>query len=174
MADVIYVDSEAHIVTTGGPDTNVLIPAAVQQVTVIESISIGPQGIQGIQGIQGPAGATVLVYPAGEVLSGHRIVIRDVLGAATVKYASSSNPVHAAKVIGMTRGAALLGADTYIQTDGEIEEPSWNWDLSLPVWLGENGMISQAPPVTGYSLIVASVVTPTRLYIKIREPIFLI
>lgn len=136
----------------------------------LETISIIEQGPQGIPGI---AGNTVLQYVAGINLSGHRMVIVDI-GSEVVIYADSTIPSHATKVLGMTTGAAMLGNLATIRTSGELTEVSWNWDLSLPIWLGINGLLTQVIPSVGFSLIIGFPITATKIYIDIREPIFLI
>lgn len=128
-------------------------------------ITPGPQGEAGL-----PGGST-LTYPAGDNLSGHRIVLIE-NGAAI--YADCSTPGHVNRALGMTTGAATLGADTTIQTGGEITEPLWNWTVDTPVWLSTNGLLTQTVPTSGFSLIIGIPVTETKLYLRFREPIKLV
>lgn len=133
----------------------------------------GQQGPQGIQGIPGPTGGTALQYTAGVALGGHRMVVLDATGNAI--YADNLTPGHLFKVLGMTTGAAGAGAVATIQTGGELTEPSWNWDVALPVYLGTNGQLTQvAPAAPAFQLIVGFPISPTTLFINLREPISLI
>ena len=110
----------------------------------------------------------------GEPLGGHRVVAADDAGHAI--HADPSNVAHAGRILGMTTGAAGLGSQAEIVRAYEMEEPSWAWTLGSPVFLGAAGVLTQvvpeAPSAT-FSLIVGFPITPTRLYIHIREPILL-
>ena len=129
----------------------------------------------GKNGRQGEPGTStddaILSYEAGQILSGHRAVILD---DDKVYYADCTTPSHAKRVLGITTGAAMIGAMANIQVNGELTEPSWSWDLDVPVWLSTNGLLSQAPPSSGFSLIVGFPVSETKLLVRISEPIFLV
>jgi len=130
-----------------------------------------PKGDKGDPGEAGISGNTISIYPAGINMSGHRIVIveNDIL-----QYADSSNLEHSNLILGMTLGAVLQGNLGTVQTYGTIEEPSWNWTLKVPIWLSTQGLIQQTSPSSGFSLIIGFPTTSTKLFINIREPIFLI
>jgi len=147
----------------------ILIETTGTVVNIVETAP--PKGEKGDQGEPGLAGHVNDEYPAGEILSGHRMVI---VQNDQVFYADNSVAGHAFQVFGMTTGAVVQGAYPIIQTYGVIEEPSWNWDTSLPIWLGLTGLLQQTPPSSGFSLIIGFPVSPTSMFINIREPIFLI
>jgi len=138
--------------------------------TVIEVL--GTETLAGPQGLQGVPGPAIFTYSAGIDLSGHRMVVLD--DSALVVYADNTVDAHANKVIGMTTGAAMVGAGVTIQAGGELTEPSWDWTLNIPVWLGVNGLLTQAVPVSGFSLIIGFPISQTSIFIDIHEPIFLI
>jgi hypothetical protein len=127
-----------------------------------------PKGEKGEPGVNsGMVIEHFVAYP----MSGHRIVVLNENEEA--EYASSANPFHANKIIGMTIHAAING-EIGIQTGGELTEPSWNWTLDIPIWLGVDGLLTQVQPVSGFSLIIGFPITQTKMFIGIREPIFLI
>lgn len=107
---------------------------------------------------------------AGEDLGGHRMVV---ITSGLAVYASNTTTTHTNKVLGMTTGAVLNGAAATIQTHGEITEPSWAWALDQPVFLSTTGLITQTPPVTGFSQIIGFPTSATSLFIKLREPLIL-
>lgn len=146
----------------------ILIETTGTVVHVIETAP--PKGDKGDQGEPGLSGHVNNEYPAGIALSGHRMVI---VQNNQVFYADCSILNHAFQVFGMTIGAVLQGANPTIQTYGVIEEPSWNWDTSTPIWLGLNGILQQVSPSSGFSLIVGFPVTSSSMFINIREPIIL-
>ena len=119
---------------------------------------------------QGPAGPpgrdadAAIAEVAVIALSGHRAV-RPVAGG--VAYASASDPAQANTLIGVTRTAAAAGALVDLATTGEIvEEPSWTWAIG-PVFLGENGALTQVAPGIGFVQRVGIAVSPTKIAVLI-------
>lgn len=160
-------DDVLEIVEDSAADTVEVVNDTSVHEVVIESAGIipGPRGADGL-----PGGST-LSYPAGEILSGHRMVV---LNDGELFYADRTITVHAKKILGMTVGATTLGELAGVQTGGEITEPSWSWTLDVPVWLGVNGLLTQVIPTVGFSLIVGFPISSTKLLIRISEPLFLI
>lgn len=136
-------------------------------------VSSGSQGVPGQQGPIGPSGGTALTVTSDVAIGGGRFVVLDENQKA--KYASSDTPAHASKVLGLTLGATNPGDPIYVQRSGEIVEPSWNLVLDTPVYLGVNGLLTQAEPANPsvFSLIVGFPVTATKLFLSFREPIFI-
>lgn len=165
MSDVTVevVTRPVHVAAEGGSAPNVTVePAREVHVTV----SRAPTTITATE-----AQALSLSYTAGAVLSGHRIVRANASGQ--VVYASNATLTDAGKALGLTRGAASSGSAVSILHDGVIEEPSWNWDTSLPVYLGSSGQLTQTAPTVGSGAVFLQIVgvplTPTRLYLDIRQ-----
>ncbi len=119
---------------------------------------------------QGPAGppGPVSGYLAGSNLSGHRAVIVD--ENSKVVYADNQTPSHTSKVLGITLGAAVIDDTVSVRTFGEVQEPSWNWTLDQPIYLGANGVLTQALPITGFLLVLAFPISPTKIFISIKQP----
>lgn len=173
---IIQVDNEGEVnsITTEGKITTLLTTSEPETI-VIESNRIGPQGIPGQRGEVGPPGETaglLLVYQAGQILSGHRMVVLNADHKAI--YADRTVVEHATKVLGMTTGAAILDDYVYVLTRGELVEPSWSWTLDTPVWLNTSGLLTQTVPTVGFSLIIGFPISSTKIFIDIREPIFLL
>lgn len=114
-----------------------------------------------------PAPPTDLTLIAVRDVSGHR-VMRAVVGGTD--YASSARPEDAHLVLGISKGAALTGSPVTIQTEGELTEPSWNWDLERPVFNGVDGILTQTS-AGGYSLIVGTPLTSTTILVSVKQPI---
>ena len=139
-----------------------------QETTVVEL---------GLQGLQGPPGATVIsgaIIPktAGENLGGNRVVAIGTDGQAY--YANQTNPEHTHKVLGITTGAVIIGESASIQTFGEMTEVSWNWDMTKPLFLGVNGLMTQTAPSSGFVLQLGIPLTPTSIFIDIGKSIVLV
>jgi hypothetical protein len=129
---------------------------------------------QGPEGIQGPPGGTGFQATAGADIGGHRIVVLDSSNKA--QYADCTDLGHAQRVVGMTLNAAVADDSVSLQNFGEVTEPTWNWDMTKPVYLGPNGVLTQVVPTVEYakfSLVVGFPSSPKSLFVNIREPIFL-
>ncbi len=152
-------------------DSTIDIVEVINDTTVHEVVIESAGIIPGPRGADGLPGGLTLSYPAGEILSGHRMVV---LENGELFYASKDISVHATKILGMTIGATVRGEIAAVQTGGELSEPSWAWILDVPVWLSTNGLLSQVPPTIGFSLIVGFPISSTKLFVRISEPLFLI
>ncbi len=114
-----------------------------------------------------------VVKTASETMSGHRIVIAD--SAAGVSYADNGTLAHSHLVLGLTLGAVAAGAPVTVQVEGEIVEPSWSWTPELPLFLGEDGLMTQTAPSSpaAFSLVVGFAVSETKIVLNFKEPVAL-
>ncbi len=137
-----------------------------------ELLEVGTQGPPGPRGPIGPSGGNAVTAVAAVALGGHRIVLLNADGEAD--YARADEITHASIVLGMTSHAAAEGADVDVIRIGELEEVSWSWTLNQPVYLGLDGVPVQSLPFNAtFSLVIGFPITPTRLFLSIREPIIL-
>jgi len=160
--NVIELDQPSNIVELNVPND------------IIEIISRGPQGAKGDKGDKGDrgdAGQNYVVKPALGNIGGERFVIGNLDG--TVSYADATNLSHLGRVVGISLNAASDGDDVEVLIFGYIEFNGWNFDISAPVYLSTDGLITQTQPTTGFSQIVGFAESPTRLFINLREPIIL-
>lgn len=173
MSDLTVVaQGESVTVVSYGEDVTVVSQEAI--VTVVDVGFQGPAGRTGEQGIPGPAGGTAYTLMSDVPLGGHRAIIPEVVGMDTfARYASNLDLTHANKVIGITVAASAADTPASIVRSGEVTEPSWNWTMNMPVYLGDNGLLTQTPPEAPalFSLIVGFPITATKLFVSIREPI---
>lgn len=124
---------------------------------------------QGPPGPPGPGGVTTHSLPAGEILGGHRVVVR---GASGVAIASADNADHVARVIGITLGSATAGSPVTVQAAGAITELSWTWVPDEDIYLGLNGVLTQTiPPTAAFAQRVGYAVNPTSMWVVLGEPI---
>lgn len=137
-----------------------------------------PSPVVQVIGIQGPKGAkgditfisAFMTRPAGEVISGHRVVI---IRNDRVYYADHTNTETAFYVAGVSVNAAQVGDEVGIVLSGEVELSSWNWEVGKFLYVGANGHLTQTAPSTGYVLAVAKALTPTRIFVSLQSPIIL-
>lgn len=167
MNEVVVIERE---VASGVFSTETQV-VALEPSDPVFIVSAGAQGPQGIQGPVGPVGGSALSYPAGDALGGHRMVVLN--DSQQAIYADSTNLAHANKVLGMTTGAAALGDTASILSGGEVSEPSWNWFLNQPLYVGASGLLTQTPPVAGFSQIVGFPIATNKVFVSLREPVIL-
>ena len=128
----------------------------------------GATGSTGAQGATGPSGsANQTTYTAQTALSGHKTVFLNSSGF--VEYADCNTITHAGRVIGITLNG---GTSLTVQNAGTHTEPTWTWDVNLPIFLGTNGSLSQTPPSSGFVQYLGFPTDSTTMYIEIFPPIY--
>lgn len=160
--------------TTAGVLADRTVAAAILDRTVSGVVAVGQQGPAGPQGDIGPAGGSAITVTAGTALSGHRIVYLD--ASYKAQYASNQTASHALIALGLTLGAAALDETVSVQRSGEVTEPSWSWTLEQPVYLGDNGLLTQTAPTNPalFQRIVGFPTAATKLFLALREPVFIL
>ena len=130
-------------------------------------------GSQGPQGAPGPSSELTTVI-AGTNISGDRGIVLNSAGRAI--YADSNTMSHGNKFAGVSQGAAIMGFAVDIKRFGEMTEPTWNWTVDQPVYLGAGGLLTQTVPVSPakFSIIVGMATAATKLFINPMPPIFII
>lgn len=130
------------------------------------------QGPAGIQGLPGPAAGTSFTRAAAVNVSGGKAVTLNAAGQCL--HADGAKASMANSVVGISLNGGAPGTDiTIITNGGEIEETVWNWQANKPVFLGTDGALTQVAPTSGYLLVVGVAVGPTRMLVKIQQPIFI-
>lgn len=125
-------------------------------------------GIQGPPGVPGASNQFEYVV-AGQAIGGNRAVTVNNVGQLV--YPDISSPD--SRVYGITTHSSVQGELTTVQITGTQTEPSWNWDVTLPVFVGANGTLTQTAPVTGQTLVVGYPNGPTKLFIDRQPPIYM-
>ncbi len=146
-------------------------PAPVAVEVTEEVVSIVTEQVQGPAGPPGPGTVTNdVTYTAGADLSGHRGVK---LSGGQAVYISSADAADAFEFLGVTTGAAMNGAVATIRTYGVLNEPTWAWDVTKPIFLGIDGALTQVTPAAGFILVIAKALLPTQIFIDPKMPIVL-
>lgn len=153
-----------HLLQEVGQDHTLLEP--VQELVLLTEAQQGPPGPPGAPG---QAGVGYVTFKARGAIGGHRVVCAAFSGGA--RYADSRDVGDAASVLGLSLHAAEDGDSLYVATTGEVTEPSWAWVQGLPVFVGVDGVLTQAPPDTGFQLVVAVATSPTSVLLSIKQPI---
>lgn len=124
------------------------------------------RGEQGIQGPAGPSGSDSSDYVAGESIGGHRVVYSD----GSQVFMANKVLAEAEAVVGITTHAAVLGEPLTVQRMGTMAENTWSWAVG-PVFLGDNGMLTQTITEAGALLEVGTALSATVLNVRIGTPI---
>jgi hypothetical protein len=133
---------------------------------VIEHVVQG--GIQGPPGVPG-ASTQFEYHPAGISLGGNRAVTVNSSGQLVYPDQTQIN----SWCLGITKHSALTGELVQVQIFGSHTEPSWSWNSGEPVFLSDNGNLTQTPPISGQLIAVGTAQTPTRIFIDINPPIYM-
>jgi hypothetical protein len=124
------------------------------------------------EGARGPRGLSDLFFltrTAAVDLGGHRAVISNLDG--TIDYADATNLDHLGKVLGVIVRSVLTGEKVDVIRGGLLQFEGWDWDTSLPVYLAQDGLLTQTPSAVGFSQILGFAESPTGLFVNLREPI---
>ena len=110
---------------------------------------------------------TKTVATAGQIISALRILTTDGL------YADKDILAHSGKVAGLSISSGAIGEPITIITSGEFEDNSWNWTVGNPVYLSNDGYLTQDTPTTGFIMVVGYPITDKKLLIRLGISIVL-
>ena len=161
--DLVEVSTE-QVLLQAGQDNTLLEP--VQELVLLTDAQQGPPGPPGATG---QAGVSYVTFKARGPIGGHRAVCAAFSGY--VKYSDSRDVAGASSVVGISLHAAEDGDFINVANSGELIEPSWNWTQDLPIFVGAEGVLTQAPPDTGFQLVVAVATSANSALLSIKQPI---
>lgn len=114
---------------------------------------------------------SVVTKPAGQTLSAQRIVIMDSDGK--LYYGDKDTVSTAKKTLGLTLHSGNLDEDIRVLLSGRISDPSFSFTLGMSIYLGNNGLLTQIYPTSGYVLKLGIPVDANTFILKIDIPIIL-
>lgn len=126
------------------------------------------------QGAPGVSGAIVQAV-AGVALDAFKAVWLD-SELEKVYYADKDSIPSVNGFLGITTKAAALNATAYIATLNTLENPDWEWDIEGDMRLfldNDGGLIQGAPNSAAAFLHVGMVLSATKIFIRISEPILI-
>lgn len=146
-----------------------ILPAPEQVTTVVPPASITTTLVNG----QGPAGtSTRPAYTTSAALSGHQVIALNASGLAY--YASADDLSTAFRVVGISTGAAGSGASITVQDKDVMTHNGWSWTPGQLVYLGLNGTLVAAVPVSAaFILVMGKALSSTSMLVGIQPPIAL-
>lgn len=123
----------------------------------------------GIQGPPGPGGSALTMVTAGETIFAWHVVSVDT-GLGWLPDNTSQNDVD--QVLGIATQNALAGETVPVATDGLLTTGAVFPEG--PLYLGLEGALESAVPVSGFGLQIAVAVDPTLLIVRPFAPITLV
>lgn len=87
-------------------------------------------------------------------------------------YADHRNLAHAYAVVGILRGAVVTGERVSVLSEGPITNPDWSWIPNEPIFLGEDGYLTQTSPTTGFLQPLGQVILPQQIRFEMQQPFF--
>jgi hypothetical protein len=124
----------------------------------------GPAGPQGE-----PGTGSAIVLTAATMIPGHRAISLDANGNAILADPTSADFAFA----GISTSGANAGGQVTVLQAGLVEESTWNWIPLRPIFVSANGLLTQSPPSSGISQVVAVAQTATAIMIAPQTPIAL-
>lgn len=145
----------------------------IEEVTEVVRISEAEQGPAGPAGPTGPSGTgDEITRTAAEPISGHTVVATSGASGQLVP-ADSADTAMAPAVLGIITSAVEAGASVTVRAQGEVEESGWSWTPGQFIFCGADGVLTQTPPSSGFLLIVGWAMTPTRMFVRLMQPVYL-
>ena len=112
--------------------------------------------------------ATVLKKVASEDISALRLVVAT--SETNIKLADK-DLYEDSKVLGLSITSGLTGENVKIITFGQVKDSFFTFTLNEPLYLGDNGIISQSPALLGFSTTIGHGLGNGAIFIDIQEPI---
>lgn len=142
--------------------------------TVIVKTTVKPLGVEFKQGVYVPppsGGDTdIATLIAGETLSALKLVYDNGNLVYAIDNMDTEDKID--RLLGLTITAANMGGNIAVRLRGFVEDSGWNWTRGR-IFLGSNGSLTQVPPDDGASLLVAVAVSPTKIFLKLSEAVFM-
>lgn len=119
-----------------------------------------------------PSNSITTTAVADAVLGGHRLVKINVNNKIT--YADNTDGFSSSEhLLGLTTQAGVPGDTITVTVSGIVEELSWSWDLTKPLFLGLNGLLIQDSPSTGCIVPCGFPLTGTKILFSPKTAITL-
>lgn len=159
----VSIDTTTNeVILTDQPTRDVIVTQnAIPQIQ-IQTCAQGPVGPRGEQGLPGASGSQQLV--AAMDLGGHRVIAIDSSGQAI--YADNRDTT-AYRVQGISSTAAVTGDMITVLSRGTLNYPANNLIPDEPIFLGQDGFLTQIPPSTGYLKQLGFAIAPDTINIEL-------
>jgi len=163
---VIRTGDAPTVIRDDKTHTRVLHHQEVTKVVDREEKTIIREGICGIpvSAIITPQKKILVQYIAAEAIQQYRVVTTNTSGELI--YADPTNPEHEYRILGITPQYIAAGHLGGVICSGELDDLTWNWSVTDPIYVGGQGILVQIPPIEGFLSIIAFPLSSTSLYVR--------
>lgn len=134
----------------------------------IETVYISQPVITNISPVS-PADSQVLktTLRAGINISALRCVSKNSDGELEYTNPNDWNSINS--IVGVTITSALTGDDVSVIVSGIVRDDFWSWERGKPVFVTENGMLTQSVQNTTYIVKVGWALSEKELFVSINQ-----
>ena len=112
--------------------------------------------------------AFAITAPAATNLSALRVVVEE---GGELVYADPTDASHAQQAAGLVTRAYAQDATATARLSEIVSDDGWNWNPTLPIWLGANGTLTQTIPTSGFLRVMARAIDATSIFFEPQEAI---
>ncbi len=116
-----------------------------------------------------PSTETEVNYPCGEMIVGGYAVKLNALNQ--LERCSAFNATHLNTLIGLAKQTGNIGNVIAVAEDEFMTNTAWAWQPNKPVFLGTDGTLTQSLIGVVFVQQVGVALTPTKIVIRISQPI---
>jgi hypothetical protein len=158
------IQNEEQSITLQSVDRDVFLRVEEQDIL----LSVRQQDITLV--VEG-AWASAISAERGECGEEAMSALRVIKGAADglVYYCDGMYQPDIGLAVGITINAVGAGEMVSFLTHGRLEDSSWNWNVNLPIWCGEYGVLTQNTSGLAFTQVVAVPITSKIIFIAIKE-----
>lgn len=161
IVDVVSTSNIVDIIETSN------VVEAIQTTDIIEILT----GLVNVVGGGAPDVNAVRVnITLGENVSQYKAIVA--LGGLGL-LADKDTTTHTNAVIGLSVTSGITTQVIEVQHSDELTEGTWSWDTTKPIYLGNNGDLTQMVPTTGFIQRIARPLTATTIQIDIDDPVII-
>ena len=110
----------------------------------------------------GPEGLELVDVITDTITAQQDLAAFRVIWLADTAYADKDEITKINNPIGLTVAATLDGAPLRVVLSGLVVNPAWSWVAGLPLYLGDDGLMTQTAPATAWK--IGDAISATKIY----------
>ncbi len=111
-------------------------------------------------------------FIAGETISALKVIRGSSNGKTYM--VNSTDLTDKNTALGVSKTSADINNSFEVVTAGEFTDISWAWNTNLPIFADSTGSLTQTAPTAGYSQVIATAISPTKIKVSIAQAISLV
>lgn len=110
----------------------------------------------------GPEGSELVDAITDTITAQQDVASFRVIWLADTAYADKDETTKINNPIGLSVVSALSGAPLRVVLSGLVSNPAWSWVAGLPLYLGDDGLMTQTAPATAWK--IGDAISATKIY----------